>query len=345
MFDDLFTDIDVDINEEVDELLKRWESAMQRSFHELKPSKSTVKGVDDELKEMLDEEKWIRRNVITNPERGRRLAEIQKKISVKIASNIESEMENKVNGILQSANPHSKVFGVRRNLKKDKNLDFPLRDKDGGVQVSKQGVDKIITEHFQNVFSQNEVPKEDVWRKYWVLVDEVFSLMDERTRLSGIVEEPTFDEIESIIKDLKTCKATYGCMSIDLVKLGGKKLAEVIHRCILKCIKLNTLPLIFREEKLTLILKNNGTIDDINDYRGIFLRNIILSIFQKWLYSVNSGKVDKSGSEYACGGRTERSVQEALLIVKLIQDYSNWTKQQIIIEFLDVEKFIDSMNF
>ena len=57
MLDDLFTDIDADIDDEVDELLKRWESAMQISFHELKPSKSTVKGVDDELKEMLDARK------------------------------------------------------------------------------------------------------------------------------------------------------------------------------------------------------------------------------------------------------------------------------------------------
>ena len=96
---------------------------------------------------------------------------------------------------------------------------------------------------------------------------------------------------------------------------------------------------------MTLLLKNNGVIDNINDYRGIFLRNIILSIYQKWLYSKNAGKVDASGSEYACGGRKERSVQDALLILKLVQDYSKWTKKQIIIEFLDVEKFFDTRYF
>ena len=55
--------------------------------------------------------------------------------------------------------------------------------------------------------------------------------------------------------------------------------------------------------------------------------------------------MDANGSEYACGGRKERCVQDALLIMKLVQDYSKWTKKQIIIEFLDVEKFFDSMNF
>ena len=345
LFDDLFNDIETDINLEVETLFKRWQFAMEQSFHVVKPSKTMVKGVDAELKELLDKEKWIRENIKENPERGRQIAIIQKEISAKIAANIEIEVESKVNGILHSSNPHSKVFAVRKKQKSNTNIDFPLRDKNGVVQVSKEGVDGIITEHFQKVFKQNDVPNDDMWREYWSLVDEVFSLMDKRTRLSGIVEEPTFTEIETIIKDLKTNKATYGCLTIDLVKLGGKKLAEVIHRCILKCIRLNTLPVIFREEKMTLLLKNNGTIDNINDYRGIFLRNIILSILQKWLYNKNAGKVDSNGSEYACGGRKERSVQEALLIVKLIQDYSNWTKKQVIIEFLDVEKFFDSMNF
>ena len=38
-------------------------------------------------------------------------------------------------------------------------------------------------------------------------------------------------------------------------------------------------------------------------------------------------------------------VTEALLIVKLVQDYARWTKGSIILKFLDVEKFFDSMNF
>ena len=69
----------------------------------------------------------------------------------------------------------------------------------------------------------------------------------------------------------------------------------------------------------------------------IFLRNTRY-LKSWWLCSKNAGKVDANGSEYACGGRKERAVQDALLIVKLIQDYSKWTKKQIIIEFL--QKYI-----
>ena len=98
----------------------------------------------------------------------------------------------------------------------------------------------------------------------------------------------------------------------------------------MRCIRENKLPDVFREEKMTILLKNNGVIGNINDYRGIFLRCIILSVFQKWLYMKNAEKVDRSGSEYTCGGRKNRSGTDALLILKLVQDYSKWTNKQII---------------
>ena len=96
---------------------------------------------------------------------------------------------------------------------------------------------------------------------------------------------------------------------------------------------------------MTLLLKPKGMIHNINDYRGIFIRSMIVSVYQKWLYSKNSGKVDERGSEFACGGRKNRSGDDALLVVKLIQDYARWTKKNVVIKFLDVEKFFDSMNY
>ena len=55
--------------------------------------------------------------------------------------------------------------------------------------------------------------------------------------------------------------------------------------------------------------------------------------------------VEMHGSEYAFGGRVERSVSEVLLIVRLIQDYCHWKKQPLILKFLDVTKFFDTMNY
>ena len=194
------------------------------------------------------------------------------------------------------------------------------------------------------VFAQNGVPDGDIWKEYWMQVDELFDIIDHATKYAK-AHEPNEGEIVKIFNEMNPKKASYGPMTIDLMKLGGEKMFKVVHRCIVMCIRNNVLPDQLREEKMTLLFKNKGFIDVLNDYRGIFLRNVVLSVYQKWLYSKNADCVDENGSEYACGGRKKRSGSEALLIVKLVQDYFRWTKQHLIIRFLDVEKFFDTMNF
>ena len=342
----LFSDGAMDIGVDLEKLFERWNRALRNSFHVVKPNKRTRVGVDLEVKCLLDEEKIIRKTVLDNPERGRMLSNIQKLISEKIGENLRKETETKVNRIIHSERPQSKVFQLRRKTKEGTRIDFPLKDKNGVVQVSKEGIDQIITEHFNRVFAQVEVPKESIWQEYWKCVDEVFDLIDDITRNQYNPEdEPRLDEIEKIVNELKESKATYGPMSIDLVKLCGRKMTEVIYRCILQCFRQNVFPEMFQVEKMTLLLKNNGVVDEIDDYRGIFLRYLIVSVYQKWLYSRNAPVVDANGTEYACGGRKTRSGQEALLVVKLLQDYARWTKSCMILKFLDVEKFFDSMNF
>ena len=141
--------------EDVELFMKEWNTVMEKSFHVVKPSRSMKRRIDSDTKILLDEEKWIRNNIHENPERGRRISEIQKKIGIRIAENIEKEMEEKVNNILESSNPHSKVFHVRRKRNTTRNLDFPLKDENGVIQVSKTAVDQIITDHFTKVFNQN----------------------------------------------------------------------------------------------------------------------------------------------------------------------------------------------
>lgn len=337
---------ELNLNGEVECMLSRWNLAMKKSFRRVTVSRTTKRGVDGEMKVLLDREKWVRNNVLENPERGRKIAEVQKLIGEKIAKKTQNMIEMKVNNIIQSERPQSKVFNIRRNAKRSTNIDFPLKDSNGVVQVSKDGIDQIITNHFNKVFLQNKVPDERIWQEYWCCIDEVFDKIDGLTKSQYCPEdEPKYEEIEKIVKDLKEVKASYGVMTIDLVKLCGEKMVQLVYRCILMCFRMNIFPETLQKEKLILILKSNGVIDDINDYRGIFIRNLIVSVYQKWLYSRNAPVVDKNGTENAFGGRVERSGLEALLVVKLIQDYAMWTKNTIFIKFLDVEKFFDSMNF
>ena len=134
-------------------------------------------------------------------------------------------------------------------------------------------------------------------------------------------------------------------MSIELLKKAGPNLKKMIFRCVTLCFESSEIPDAFTMEKMILLYKHKGKLDELDNYRGIFLRLIILTIYQKWLYGKCAPIADGNGSESAFGGRKGKGAIEPLLITKLVQDYANWTKEQIIFKFMDVEKFFDSMNF
>ena len=133
--------------------------------------------------------------------------------------------------------------------------------------MSKTGIDNVISHHFKKVFSQNNIRTEKVWQDYWTVVDQIFQLIDSITiDIYNKEDEPSEDDIKSIVDKMKPSKASYGSLSIDLAKLGGMKISSLIHRCILACFRKNMIPNLFREEKMVLKLKKKGIIDMINDY-------------------------------------------------------------------------------
>ena len=207
-------------------------------------------------------------------------------------------------------------------MKRTEVVGFPLKDNKGNLQVDKHGIDGVINKHFVKVFKQFDVENNVLWNRYWRCVDEIYQLLGEVN--GGFASEstkPDRKEFFNLIRSMNPGKSVYRDMSIDLVKLGGEKLWDLIYRCICWCYEAEEIPLEMRIEKMILLYKNAGPIDILDNYRGIFLRHIILSILQKWLYSKNACIMDMNGSELAFGGRVDRCVQEALLIV-LIQDHA-----------------------
>ena len=65
-------------------------------------------------------------------------------------------------------------------------------------------------------------------------IDELYHQIDRLTIGEyDVNDEPKYEEIERIVGELKESKASYGPMSIGLVKLCDKKMVGVIYRCIL----------------------------------------------------------------------------------------------------------------
>ena len=341
----LFDDINGSLTDEYNHLRISIDSMINKSFKKRSPNNKKVCGIAENIKELMKYERWIKINIKSNPERGRLLYEVQKEITEKINLNLRTEMSKKVNSLIEAKNPQSEVFKIRRNYSKREKIGFPLRDKDGKKRTNISEINTVIQNHFHNVFKQNAIPTNGVWRKYWYHIDNIFALLKEKALRDTRIEYPSFNEISKIIDNLGCNKAVYGRLNNDLIKLGGDTMKIVIYKFICKCHLKLEIPDEFKSEKITLLYKQKGAMDDLNNYRGIFLRLAILVIYQKWLYSKCAPKIDANGSVYAYGGRKGKSCKQALLIIKLIQDNVKWCKSKVIIKFLDIEKFYDSMNF
>ena len=339
--DGLFVDKS-EMNRDYKKLMKTWNDVLSLSFKKVRRSRGKCKGLDPEIKQLMQEERTVKKDWVEGREKGEKLNCLQAEISQKIAENVEAAMAEKVHKISLSKCPQAEVFKIRRNINRTESMDFPLKDTKGNVRVSKEGIDEVISSHFGQVFNQN--PVADGWEEYWNYVTKIYDTISLKETFN-IMEGPTFEEIDTIIDNLDKTKSVHGTMSIELVKKAGIKFRKMVHRCVYLCFVSNEIPDEFRIEKMVLLYKHKGKLDELDNYRGIFLRLILLTIYQKWLYVKCAPVVDQHGSETAFGGRKKKSPMNPLLIIKLVQDHARWTKQQIIFKFMDVEKFFDSMNF
>ena len=323
--------------------MKVWDDAIDKSFKKVRSSTKRMKGIDESIKKLMNEERVVKRDWLNGQCKDAKLEQVRTEISDKIAKNIEKEMEKKIEEIASSKCPQAEVFKVRRNMAKTISMDFPLKDERGNIRVSKEGIDNVISTHFSKVFAQNQI--NDGWEEYWDHVVKIYDMISEQEVFKDGIDEPTFEEISAIMDKLDKTKAVHGSMSIELLRGTGKNFRKAVYQCVMLCYRRREMPDEFRIEKMILLYKHKGKLDMLDNYRGIFLRLVIVSIYQKWLYAKCAPIADKHGSDTAFGGRKGKDTLEPLLIIKLIQDHARWTGEQIIFKFMDVEKFFDSMNF
>ena len=116
--------------------------------------------------------------------------------------------------------------------------------------VTRNGIDEVINCHFKKVFDQNPVPTN--WECYWDCIDGIYELISYKES-DDIKPGPTQKEIDDIINQLDGSKAVFGNMKINLVKMCGEGIRQVIHRCIVACFESCQLPDEFKIEKMILL--------------------------------------------------------------------------------------------
>ena len=178
--DELFNDKSM-MNSDYKKLMKIWNDILSISFKKVRKSKGNCRGLDHEIKQLMSEERNVKKEWDDGKAKEEKLNSLRGEISRKIAANIEAEMENKLHKITSAKCPQAEVFRIRRNINKTESLDFPLKDSDGNIKVTRQGIDEVISSHFGKVFNQN--PIADGWEEYWKYVLDIYEMISQKEKL------------------------------------------------------------------------------------------------------------------------------------------------------------------
>ena len=92
------------------------------------------------------------------------------------------------------------------------------------------------------------------------------------------------------------------------------------------------------------IHKGKGNKMDIQNDRGIFIVNVIKSIFMKVVWSEVYDTLDKNMSDSNVGGRKDKNIKNHVFIINgIINDVINGKAEPIDIEIIDYRQCFDSM--
>ena len=125
--DDIFVSGEEGLDSEFDKLKSWWKNILDKSFKKVSNSKRIKSGVCEEVKELMTRERWIKENILTNPDRGRMIFQVRSQINQKIAENSALAMEESIRKVTTASNPYAEVYKIRKRMKRSEAVGFPLK--------------------------------------------------------------------------------------------------------------------------------------------------------------------------------------------------------------------------
>ena len=91
------------------------------------------------------------------------------------------------------------------------------------------------------------------------------------------------------------------------------------------------------------IKKKNGSINDLNSYRGLFIDSIVSLSFEKLSELRIIPYLEQNIAKFQAGGVRDKGVTDNLFSFRGIIDHSNYLSKELWISFYDTEKCFDTM--
>ena len=116
-----------DLQMELDVINELWSDAINHSFKKITPKRKCKSGISLEVRELMREERWVRVNVLENPDRGRRIADIRKRITQETEKQRNLDVVEKMKAIQEAKSPQAEIYKIRRERNQVQKIGFPLK--------------------------------------------------------------------------------------------------------------------------------------------------------------------------------------------------------------------------
>ena len=151
----------------------------------------------------------------------------------------------------------------------------------------------------------------------------------------------TMDELNQVINKFARGKCADPAGYIrEIFICGGKSFRRSVLDMINKIKYSQTPPTMWNKMWVRTIKKKNGSINDLNSYRGVLIGSIVSLISEKLLNLRIIPYLEQNMAKFQTGGMRGKGVTDNLFILRGIIDHSKYLGKELWISFYDIENVL-----
>ena len=301
-----------------------WEKVVHKilneTFGKVRITNNNKQGIDEKVKEMLDEIRKIRKMAkeTEKQEEIRKLEEkrrdLESQIKKKLEENDERKISEMTNSLNNKKNNYEVLWKIKKTMQKKQETAHIIKDKEVNDLKAPEEIKLRTSEYYRELYIPNEVKEgyENYSEALDIFIEQCWKMKDKSN------EELTEEEIMDIVENLEEGKATGpDGISNEMIKGGGKSLINSVMRMMKIVYKTEEIPAEWSTAYIKNIYKGKGSKKEMSNYRGIILNPHVAKIFEKILEKKENTTLQNM-SEYQCGARKGKSVREHHFTIRTI---------------------------
>ena len=323
----------------------------QREYQSQKPRKTRRIKVDPAAYKRLREAKKVFKtlgSVKESPEH-RELIEARKDLRHKLRQRVESEEEELVTNIIESARTKSpKLFSQLRKIRQQETVNNSVPSKIEGYGAVYEAPNVLLG--FKELFTIQTTL--DYLERYDEDAFALSKLNNEALRITGEEDRledrlvMTMKDFLSIISKMKSGKAQdFLGNSNDLLKLAGPKMIDLIfHFCRLSLLEGDIGGILRNFGKGVILVKKPGKpVTDVKNWRKIVTNNRVMDVCQKWLQKSVEVKVREIQTRFQLGFTAGVPITNGVVIRNELKVLSKQMKSTLFFGVLDLKSCFPSI--